>query len=614
MKTLKEKIAAASDPSTPAEVLEVLAVSKNQRVRLAAGRNPNTPEDSLRGIWIDHPECVLENPVLALWEFTGGGTFPERLGLNTLLILYNHLRASARPLPAQVFRMDILRKLVSYGVSDREASIFQFMPFEENSDLRALMLDNAQYRGMFPFWDEHAPDAVWERLATDNDPRVRLSLAALLRSCPEHCRPRRAGCASAARLLLGDSRPEVCAHLVRFRYLPADVATVFARSPEVETREAVAGCFLADAKTLEKLAGDPEEGVRLAVATHCQLPEIHKVLLRDPSAKVRRRLAENRSVSLETLECFDPRDAVEVVQAVFTARHADSRLRERLLIAGDHAVQKIVPKLGSDYTPAFHGRVKALLLPETLVSLAEAPRMPSPVVEDLAFNPDPLVRLAVAGRLCNSHNTGSTPRNLDLLRRFASDPDFRVRLCVCTDRRLDRGSALALFRDPDSRVRKKCVRSVLGGLESCIRYRNHGYYRALYQENSALLITMAGDPDASVRLAIAHSSEAPPAALGVLFDDPVGEIRAVVRNKRRWPYGILLGLEKCHRNRLRGRPLAHGITTPGAGGLHILARSRNPFSRMLAARCLRTAKADLKILAGDPHPAIREIARARLLK
>jgi hypothetical protein len=110
----------------------------------------------------------------------------------------------------------------------------------------------------------------------------------------------------------------------------------------------------------------------------------------------------------------------------------------------------------------------------------------------------------------------------------------------------------------------------------------------------------------------AQERRGPPRRARHPFRRPRGKIREAIRSKDRWPYGALIELEKCHKNRLRGRPLAHGMTTPGSGGLGILAKSPNPFLRLLTARCRRTAKADLKNLANDPHPAIRKAARARL--
>jgi hypothetical protein len=58
----------------------------------------------------------------------------------------------------------------------------------------------------------------------------------------------------------------------------------------------------------------------------------------------------------------------------------------------------------------------------------------------------------------------------------------------------------------------------------------------------------------------------------------------------------------------------HGDTTPSARVLHKFVRSTNPFLRQLSARCSRSSMADLRSLATDSHPAVRDAALARIAK
>jgi hypothetical protein len=519
----------------------------------------------LQTLWEAHPDCILDNPILALWEFTRGCSAAELIGDRLLLGLFNHLRSTNADLPSHLFTPASLRGMVRRGVSRNDPEVFAFAPFEENADWRVSMLENPTRRGLFAFFEEHAADAVWMRFATDPDPEVRLAFAALLRSGPFDAEPRRTVLAEAARALFRDGRRETHAHLANCRLLPPDLVDSLSASPEVETREALSRCVNAPIPALERLAADPEIPVRLALARNCMLPEIHKILLRDPAADVRRLLAQNHSVSAEVLALFNPRDIPDVIRAVFLARHADSTLRARLVRQADPVIQNVVPQMGSSYTPAFHRDNKDNLTPETLSRIAESTRIRRSLLEELARDPLPQIRLGVARRLRNSYNRGPSPANLALLKALAADPHPSVRLQICTDPRLDKESTAALFRDPDP----------------------------------------------SVRLAIAHASEAPPAAKGLLFDDPEPCVRDAFRLQSRWPYGVLLDLEKRLGSKAKTLKLRHGVTTPAADALRILAKSPNPFERLLTAHCRRTPKADLKLLANDPYPAIREAACSR---
>jgi hypothetical protein len=614
MKTDSEKLAAASDPSTPADTLAALAVTTDEAIRQALAANPNTPEDLLRRLWEDHPACLLANPILTLWEFSRANSVPDLVGDKVLLRLYNHLRATGAELPAHIFLPDSLRRMIRSGVSRQDPGVFAFAPFEKKTAIRIELLDSPARRGLFIFFQEHAPDAVWMRFAADPVPELRVAFAELLRSGPYDAKTPRPILAEAARLLFQDGLPEVLSHLANCRVIPPDLVERLAESPDVETREALARCVLAEIPTLQRLAADPAIPVRLSLARNCEREEIHRNLVRDPAADVRRQLAQNQTVSLAVLGLFDSKDLPEVLRAVFQARHADSNLRARLLREAHPAIQNAVLQMGSAYTPAFHRANKSSLTVETLAGLAESPRLPRSIVEEFARAPEPQVRLGVARRLGNSHNRVSSPANLALLELLARDPHPAVRLQICTDPRLGKESTAALFRDRDPVIRKKCVRAMLEALESRRSCRKLESYRCIYEEKAALVTDLSRDPDHAVRFAIASSSETPPAAKAALFDDPEAFIRDACREHTQWPYGVLLDLEKRLGPQADELHLRHGITTPAPDALRILAKSRNPFERLLTARCRRTPKAELQHLARDPHPAIREAALSRLQK
>jgi hypothetical protein len=78
MKTQSEKISVASDPCADQELLRNLADEKSQPIRRALAANPNTPEEVLQRLWIEHPDLVLENPILALWDFSHPRSIAEK--------------------------------------------------------------------------------------------------------------------------------------------------------------------------------------------------------------------------------------------------------------------------------------------------------------------------------------------------------------------------------------------------------------------------------------------------------------------------------------------------------------------------------------------------------
>lgn len=206
----------------------------------------------------------------------------------------------------------------------------------------------------------------------------------------------------------------------------------------------------------------------------------------------------------------------------------------------------------------------------------------------------------------------ATPRNIALVNKFAKDTDLRIRHEICTDWRLDAESTASLFAEPDPVLRKKTLCALLGFLVAEREGRRFENYVKLYRAKARLIVSLAQDPDHAVRFAIASCKEAPPAAMKILFDDPEGFIREAVLAHDRWPYGVMLDLE---RNQKSGNEsLFHGLTTPSSSALRLLAASRNPFLRLLVVRCKRTPVAEIRKLTNDRIPEVRKAAERRLSK
>lgn len=610
MKNLADFIAVAADPCTPAERLVSLADAPQEEIHRALARNPNTPVDLLQHFWETHPDCILENPILTLWEFTKSESALEFFGVRALLLLYNHLRRKGEPLPSAIFNHAIIKDMVSEAVSSHNPDVFEFVPTEKAASLRRLLIENPSRLRLFRFFENDAPDAVWMGFATDSDPEIRLGFANLLRSAPFDTRPQRSIVAEATRLLMQDGRPEVLQHLANCRFLPGELVEELSHSKDVETRVALARCFFAPDSALERLARDTEEAVRISLARHCEEESTQRLLLRDTSTTVRKRLVESPHLCASLIAEFDLRDDPEVVKTLFL--RADDNLRARILREAQPEVQNAVLDLEKSLKPGFYRANKAAILPDILARLGRAKGIHPDIIDDLARDGRPEIRLGVAQRLTGHKHWRPTSRNIALVNNFAKDSSSRIRHEICTDWRLNADSTEALFEDSDPVLRKKTLCAVLDFLIAEREGRRFESYANCYQEKAALMVKLARDPDHAVRFAIASCKEAPPAAMEIVLEDAEAFIRNAAMAHERWPYGVMLDLVETKKSHMDCKTLFHGETTPSTSALRLLASSKNPFIRKLVAHCKRTPVTELRKLASDPHPAVRETALSRL--
>ena len=98
----------------------------------------------------------------------------------------------------------------------------------------------------------------------------------------------------------------------------------------------------------------------------------------------------------------------------------------------------------------------------------------------------------------------------------------------------------------------------------------------------------------------------------IRFEDAEAFIRNAAMSHERCPYGVMLDLVETKKSHMDCTTLFHGETTPSASALRLLATSQNPFIRKVVSHCKRTAMKELRKLANDSHPAVREAALSRL--
>jgi len=603
----------ASDPTTPPDVLTTLARSEVASVRRAVAENPNTPLDVLNRLWDKFPAAMLANPIITLWELTEPAALQTNISPRARLASYNYLRKSGADLLPHIHTPESLKKAMEQAFRDENTRVFDQAPSDPSADLRLLFVKAAKsYSSHAEFFYLKAPAKVWQRLARDPHSEVRRCFADFLRSTYRDTETPSPAFIQATRELAMHNDAEVFLHLAHCPLIPADVVQRLALSDSPEIRRALSKCRYTSPESMECLCKDPDESVRLAFATNCQLAQAHELLLKDPSQKVREALASNYHISRRILLQFELVDHPAVLKKVFLNRHAGEELRTCILKEAHPDVRAVVAYEGFRLTPRFYNSHKNLISREVRSLLTKRNGLHPEIAADLATDPHPDIRMNIARRLRGQYCWRDTHANLALLERFATDPEKDIREYVCTDSRLTSKQIEKLARDAEPDIRIEVLDYILGRLEDYRNSKSRGAYAGLYGETRHLFVEAANDPTAPVRSRLSYAKETPPEALGILFEDSDDDIRLKARAHTQWPFGAVLDFEKAH-PQLKGKT-RHGDTTPSLRVLHEFARSPNPFLRQLTARCSRSCAADLRLLAKDSHPIVREAALARLTK
>lgn len=311
----------------------------------------------------------------------------------------------------------------------------------------------------------HVPQDLRAGLAADEEPKVRATLAKWWTQAPEHVR----------RVLLTDPHADVRAAACATYYArlphpvpPPDLVPALLADPV--TREGAVRHATLDDETAARLAQDPDPLVRRQLAEHPQLPpHLRDALGADPWLSVQlgvftradtpeplRQAIHERIKSAPDLLDIDP-GAAEYDREFdhFTANV------ELDMVTVDWVTADPLPHVDSPY-PAF--RVAAAqaedLPPDVVAALLNDP---SSTVRSTAFQCHRhLVDLATAERIDREHNNPKRgpwrPADIfafptEALRRFASDPDPRMRCLAPRDLDLPAEVAARLAADPDSSVR-----------------------------------------------------------------------------------------------------------------------------------------------------------------
>ena len=636
----------AEDSDTHPDVLSQLAESKDEVVAAAVAANPNTPEAVLFLLWEKHPASLLKNPVLHLWEFTEPGSLQSKIPPAALLSLYSHLiENEAGQIPENILPVKRRMQLFDDAMKIDHDADFDIFARDPSPQVRCLFID--PQRSFYTHGQKKVfiqPETILN-LARDPDPSVVLALAEAFSRGPlrgNRYVPSEVNTFdAAARILFAYRIPAIDLLLSKASGLPPDLIDELSKYEEETIRENVSKLERAEIETHLRLCRDLSVCVRKTLAGATRFDSVQAIFLNDPSLEVRQALAASRYLSTASKESLLNHPDVET-RITFSANASlEFRFIERFsfkedprvlasLIGNyrisDAMIQRIIEncpqevqigllKTPKKLTREFYLQYGNRLHPKLLAHIARLGGIGGKILNELAVHPDPIVRRGVAKRLGSGGFFHVTTTNNYLVDLLVQDSDDEVREKMYDDRRLDKNQRLVLFRDKSPIVREKILRLVMGWL---LAYRNRDYvwtYSDLYDFYQQAIVELASDPCKDVRLELATSREAPPTALGILFDDPDEEVREAARRHKRFPYGTILDLEKA-KPRLKGRfiRVTAGLTIPSRDALKVLSQSQNPFLRYQVALHYKSGLNILRKLATDSHPLVRETAQARLQK
>jgi hypothetical protein len=210
-----------SDPALDAECLSRLAKSRCRATKRAVAMNPNTPLEVLRRLWMREPDCLLENPILTLWEVSSPDDIHDLIGLPVFLELFNAIRGRGETLPEWIFNRRRLGLMASEALDTSNKSVFKILPLDTDSALRMVFINAVQPNPRCRFFFDHAPEEVWKSLARDSCEEVAIKFAKLLAkykpAAGEMIRP---AFVEASLALAGRKNPRILQKLARSLSLP----------------------------------------------------------------------------------------------------------------------------------------------------------------------------------------------------------------------------------------------------------------------------------------------------------------------------------------------------------------------------------------------------------
>ncbi|MFF3217181.1 hypothetical protein ACFYYB_42010 [Streptomyces sp. NPDC002886] len=351
------------------------------------------------------------------------------------------------------------------------------------------------------------PAGLLAALAADGDAGVRGAAASRGARLPQEL----------LRGLLTDADPKVRSAACRHRP-PRDLHAGLLADPV--TRERVVRHLELDPDTAAGLAADPDEEVRVQLAAHPALPaELRDALARDPSPAVRGKIfvRDDTPTALRTeIHAWLTAGALRAEEDWHAAEEEDVFCEISLTfleldsypwVTDDPAPHANSPYVGMRRAAARSGRLPAAVLKGMLAD-------EDPTVRFAALRGTPDVDLALAEDIERRHvpMKGSPQRPADhvafppgTLRRFATDPEARMRVLALRDPELPAELRDRLAADQDDAVRRAVAEDP--------------------RTDARTLLRLLGDGSAFVAQATAASPSLPPEAMRAVLDRAAEERR-----------------------------------------------------------------------------------------
>ncbi|MEE6258101.1 hypothetical protein [Plantactinospora sonchi] len=374
------------------------------------------------------------------------------------LALNRHLPNDARLRLAE-HRDSSVRAALVVGAHDAPRELFARLVDDPDKRVRECLAEK-----------DHVPTDLRARLAGDPDPEIRATLAEWWPQAPEKVR----------RILLADPvdrvRAAACSTYYRRRphpVPPADLIPDLLADPV--TRAGVVRHLSLTAETALRLTEDPDNQVRRQLAEHPQLsPDLRDRLAEDPSASARIGVFARPDTSeplreriyAELRQGAEPLTAlwVEGLDEVTFARKVENAfaVTELTYLHLPWVTADPLPHVSSPYVCFRNSAAYSQELPRDAV-LRLLDDEESLVRTTMARTSPHLVDLATAERIDREHRSEKKERwrpadiftfPTETLRRFATDPDPRMRVLAPRDADLPAELAERLADDPDSSVRE----------------------------------------------------------------------------------------------------------------------------------------------------------------
>ena len=565
-----------SDPTLDSAILSHLAKSRCRDKRRAVSLNPNAPLEVLRALWLEYPECLLENPVLTLWEVTLPSDIPDLIGQPVLLELFNSLRGRNESLPEMLFNPRRLGLLASAALDEWNASVFKNFPIDSDPDIRKTFIQAVQPHPRCEFFFDKAPHENWRALANDPCKEVVVKFAELVAKYELGEKPMRPILIESTLSLARRKNPKIQQTLARGAYLLPETVDLLIETGDARTRALLTGARLASLAAQLKLAGDSAKAVRLAMA--------------------------NAATQAGVLRAFRMDDDPAVLKAVLANKKTPNDARCRIVREAAPEAQEVLCDAVNYLAIPFYFECKPHLTAKTRAGICQREGLNTDILLDLVHDAEESVRMAVALELEAKARTHFPVLIDKILNDFLRDPSEKVRLAIIPLTVLTHEHAHKLLCDASENVRAGMAAHLLKKLGDFRREKILANYEELYLEFASQLTAMADDPSHKVRLTLAAATETPPNAFWSLYEDRdhVGVVNAVHASLLPLGYYIDEGVKITHRKR------------PSRDLVKSLAQSENPFLRHIAAKSPHTTIRDLRRLSSDLNPYVAEAAAHRL--